>query len=440
MYLGVRVQGGRLTDEHITFSGDEHILIIGPTRSGKSRRLLAPNLAMDTRRSALVIDIKGELHRWTAAHRARSGHRIITLNPFGLGDIPSTGFNPLAGLDPASPEFVDEASGLAEAIIEIPDKDPHWAESARDILSGLIMYERCRNGPAAALTKVRAMITKAEDELAEVAIDAVANVEAPGGKELGWHEAIANKLRRLVSLSPEHRELMSILSTAKTQTEFLDSDLIAADLAKGGFDFATMKRALTTVYLILPPKHLYRHAKWLRLVIDAAIRDLQRELRRPGEPDVLFLLDEFAQLGTMRSIETSMSLNAGYGIKVVAAIQHLGQLQHHYAQNWETFLSGGLITAFAPRDVLTSEHLSKLSGQEWIETTSTTKAAGSGSTTTAQTLAPSIMAHEFRRMPRGMMIAFVPTAEGQVMRRIMTRDAADMADLVPATVRQAMAA
>lgn len=435
MYLGERMRGDKLTGEIVNFTGDEHVLIIGPTRSGKSRRLLVPNLVTDNR-SALVVDIKGELFRWTAAHRAERGHKIITLDPFGVAGLPSCGFNPLAALDPLSPEFVDEATGLAEAMIQISGTDPHWADSARDIVAGLIMFECCKNGPKASLKNVRRMITSSINEIADVSIEALASVRT---EQQGWHYAIANKLQALKDLTDEHKELLSIISTGKTQTQFLDSDQVSADLDKKGIDFSDLKRQPITVYLILPPNRLYTHAKWLRLVIDGAIRDLQKELRRPGEAEVLFYLDEFPQLGTMRSIEVSMSLNAGYGIKVIAVVQHLGQLKHHYSENWETFLSGGLIATFAPRDVLTSEHLSELSGKEWINVSGTSVTNdGSGSVSVNQQLAPSIMAHEFRRMPRGMMIAFMPTDEGQVMRRIMARDATELTRMIPQRVRDLM--
>jgi type IV secretory pathway TraG/TraD family ATPase VirD4 len=133
------------------------------------------------------------------------------------------------------------------------------------------------------------------------------------------------------------------------------------------------------------------------------------------------------------------SLNAGYGVKIIAVVQHLGQLKQHYEENWETFLSGGLIVTFAPRDVMTSAHLSQLSGQEWINVSgSSVNDEGGGSVSLNQQLAPSIMPHEFRRMPRGMMIAFIPTDQGQVMRRIMAHDATELTNMVPQRVRDLM--
>jgi type IV secretion system protein VirD4 len=63
---GLEERGPGGTVRTVEFGGPEHILTIGPTRSGKDRRLLAPNLIHDTDRSMLVVDPKGELARWTA--------------------------------------------------------------------------------------------------------------------------------------------------------------------------------------------------------------------------------------------------------------------------------------------------------------------------------------------------------------------------------------
>src|SRR5271154_2113284 len=104
----------------VKFDGPEHILTIGPTRSGKGRRLLAPELIYDTDRSIIVVDPKGELAKWTAAHRARFGE-VLAIDPFGLLaaapglNLVSAGYNPMLWLNPKSDEFIDDATAISEA-------------------------------------------------------------------------------------------------------------------------------------------------------------------------------------------------------------------------------------------------------------------------------------------------------------------------------------
>ena len=313
---------------------------------------------------------------------------------------------------------------VAEALVEIDGKDPHWASAAQDLVAGLIMQEVCEGGDKASLRTVRAMLTAAPERLAKGCLMASGGqYKSPDGSPKAGrvrHPAIPNKLQKFgIEGLASNRELMSVISTAQTQTRFLDSEPIIADLEKPGVRFDQLKKKPMTVYVVLPPARMRTHAKWMRLVIDGAIRALQQSLGG----NVLMMLDEFAQLGHMESIAASMALNAGYGLKVMAVVQSLSQLEHLYGREWEGFLTGGLGASLAPRDVMTSEHLSKLSGQEWVKTAGRTQTdRGDASASVNESLQASILPHQFRRMPRGMMIAFIPTDEGQVMRRIMARD------------------
>ena len=93
-----------------------------------------------------------------------------------------------------------------------------------------------------------------------------------------------------------------------------------------------------------------------------------------GRVPVLFMLDEFAQLGRLEVIERNMALMRGYGIKLWPVFQDLAQAQDIYEKRWESFISNaGVLQTFAPQDVTTREYLSKLSGQRlyWLKTVGT---------------------------------------------------------------------
>ncbi len=123
--------------------------------------MLIPNLLMGLdEQSVIVIDPKGEAADYTANARRAMGHDVVILNPFDTRGLGSAGFNPLAALDPASPNFYDDAHGIGEALIKIEGNDPHWSESALGLIVALIMWEKKRNGDAANLDNVRAMLTQ----------------------------------------------------------------------------------------------------------------------------------------------------------------------------------------------------------------------------------------------------------------------------------------
>jgi len=295
----------------------------------------------------------------------------------------------------------------------------------QDFVAGVTMQEVAEQGGAASYRTIRNIISADDLTIGKYCAESC-------GTPL--HPLIPNKLARFIPLGDAkaegNRELSSILSSARTQTRFLDSPLIAEDLTKGEladgavFEFGMMKRRLMTVYLVIPPAYLITHAKWLRLIIDAAIRALQRVPSRDSRHDVLFILDEFAQYGRLNSIETSIALNAGYGIKIFAVVQSLAQLKHLYHDNWETIVSGGVIASFGPRDYFTSEYLAKLTGQSLRNKKGATLSPSGGpSVNVTPEYHYTFMPHELRQFPRGKLLAFVPTRKGgQEMRECMAFD------------------
>lgn len=372
----------RRLDQENTYRGDRHLLTIGPNGSGKSRRLLLPNLYRLINWSALVIDLKGELAIWSAKHRKESGSEIITFDPFGVIEknfpglvtelpcLASKGLNPIAMLDPKSEDFADDAKAIGEALIKVESKnDAYWSKSAQALVSGLAMSlaaNREVDPKVANLGELRKIVGYSLEELG-----AYINEQVNQYGEA--YPGIAAKLNRFKEVSSENREIFSILSSAITHTDWLDSPPIQRNLSDGIFDFSDMKKRPITVYLVLPPRYLESHATWLRLMITAILMPLIRSTG--GDVPVLLMLDEFAQLGRLEVIERNIALLRGYGIKLWAVLQDLSQIKDSYEKRWESFIgNAGVIQSFAPQDVTTREYLSKLSGKRlyWVQTTSAT--------------------------------------------------------------------
>ena len=175
---------------------------------------------------------------------------------------------------------------------------------------------------------------------------------------------------------------------------------------------------------------------WLWLHFQPAMTAMQQSLKTSGRPDVLFMLDEFPQLGRLEAVESAVSLNAGYGVKVWAAVQHLGQLKEHYRNNWETFLSAGCVTAFAPRDVLTRDHLTKLIGTGTREVRSTSHSSTGGTNiSTSMQKDDLVSPHDWREMILGEQWAFIPTDKGQLIKRIYGCDFTALPEVKSGAIR-----
>ncbi|HEY1723310.1 MAG TPA: type IV secretory system conjugative DNA transfer family protein [Magnetospirillaceae bacterium] len=343
-------------------------LVIGPNGSGKGTRFLMPNLLQNNGASLVVVDPKGELTAVSAPFR-RQFSRVVVLNPFnvlvdipGYEDMKSEGYNPFIDFDPASPSFNVKTSLLAEAIVPITgrEREPHWDESARSMVSAFAMYtvlEAQRLGMTPTIERMRELICEASFAPSEA--NNFEGVGIPKRALEMMKSGIPGLANKASQFSDWNREIQSIASTARRHTESFDDPEIAADLAKGTFDFHDLKREPTTVYLILPPEMMERHAKWLRLILTSAIHSCLRA-RRPGEPKVIFLIDEFHALGRLDLITNVWALTRGYGVQIVPVLQDLNQLKRLYPDMWETFIGmAGAVVSFAPNDITTAQ---------WMET------------------------------------------------------------------------
>jgi type IV secretion system protein VirD4 len=351
-------------------------LTIGPNGSGKTRKLLLPNLYRLRDWSCVVIDPKGELAAHTALARFREpsgddpGHRVVIVDPFGVMKGPEyaklvkknpalfagRGVNPLTALDPASDRFIDAAKAIAEALIKTDDaRDPYWPMAAQALIKGLLLGLRLHTD-AATLGGVREMLGQPPKRFAETCRQLI---ETYGGQ----CPALAPSLARFVEYTADNKELGAILGTALTQTDWLDSPEMKRNLRGEPFDFGTLKTQPTTVYLILPPEFLGSHGIWLRLMVSTILRPLLRSVEVGDKTvPVLFMLDEFAQLGYMKIIEDSYALMRGYGVKLWTVWQDLTQAQQLYDKRWESFLANaGIRQTFSPQDLTTRDYLARMS-------------------------------------------------------------------------------
>ena len=388
---------GRLVDrrrgiaQRIRYGGDQHVLLFGPNGKGKGVRILLTNLLSMSGSSLIVVDPKGECAAVTAPYRRTLG-RVVILNPFGvLTDIPgyedlkSTGFNPLAALDPTSDMFNSQAAQIADALVMVEGKDPHWGQSARALIAAIIMYvaiEARKGNSAPTMMRVRELLCAASSEA-----HAANGFEGTGIPKMALDmmrselTGLRNKASQFVEWT---KEIQSVASTAKIQTEPFDDPPISRDMEQEGFDFATLKREPITVYLILPPTEMDRHSKWLRLVLTSAIQAVLRP-RQPGEPKTVFMLDEFFALGHLEIISTVWSLVRGYGVQIIPVLQDLNQLKMLHKDMWETFIGmAGAVMSFAPNDMTTAKWLSERAGETTRDVT-TSSTSTSESTSTGQT-------------------------------------------------------
>jgi type IV secretion system protein VirD4 len=364
---------------HLIGSDDNrHLVTIAGSRAGKTRTVLLPNLYTYPG-SMLVLDPKGEAAALTAVHRHDVlGQDVRVLDPFrisGVREELQATLNPLAEIDPDSEHAIDDAALIGDALIVDSGNSEiggYFSMAARNMLRGMILFTL--------LGKPREdnnlIITRKLLDLTE---------DAPDGEDAGSLSRVpAFKLMAQVGesfdglvamtgtsmLAKPPRERESVIATAVENLAFLDSPALRRNLARSTFRLDDLAKRPTTIYLCLPAGRMATHFRWLRLIIDLAIVQLERyALAHPvqeGSGDrIVFVLEEFATLNHMKRLEVAAGLMAGMGVgmRLWVILQDLGQLKALYRDRWQTFMgNAGVIQCFGLNDLESLNYMSERLG------------------------------------------------------------------------------
>ena len=378
---GGKIMIGALGDKLIGIEDNRHVLTVAGSRAGKSVTLIGNLLCY--RGSVLATDPKAELANITAARRAKLGQKVHVLDPFEYADDHVAQFrksyNPLAVLKPGSPTIIEDAGLIADALVIAGGKDPHWDESARNFIEGVILHvatDPCHEGERNLIT-VRRLIREAmieepgddigEDEeplhLLEKAMLENAERLAKSKDTEDLAGAIEGAARDFYEKGENERA--SVLSTVRRHTKFLDYTAMRRVLSGHDFDLADLKRdpAGVSVYLCLPASRIGLCNRWMRVFVNQLLDAMEREKTEPPAP-VLVCLDEFPVLGHMRQLEDAAGQIASFGVKLWVLLQDWSQGKALYGERWETFAgNAGILQFFGNNDLTTTEYVSKRLGK-----------------------------------------------------------------------------
>jgi len=370
---------GAMGDRLIGISDDRHIQTVAGNRAGKSATVIANLFFYDG--SVIAVDPKGELAATTALSRARLGQDVAILDPFRIVTGAAARFrarlNPLAIIRPGNPFNVEDAVLISDGIVVAnpQQKDPHWDESATQILIGLLLATAL--GPstpddARTLPSVRAMVLEAlrpdpDGEgyaLARRLLTDAEAVERTGDPDAA--QAIRGAVASFYEKPPN--EMAGVLSTLRRHTQFLDFRAMKEVLSGHDVDLADLKLKPggQTIYLCLPAMRMQMCNRWLRLIVNQLLEAMERAPRRDGPP-ALAVLDEFPVLGHMKQLENAAGQIASFGVKLWTILQDWGQGKAIYGQRFESFAANaGVCQFFANVDLATAEYISRRLGKTLV--------------------------------------------------------------------------
>lgn len=374
----------------IVWRGVGHLSTMAPTRAGKSWYYILPNL-LRYRGSMVVFDPKGELYELTAQKRRQMGQRVFRFAPLEQDPDPVQG--PRAHYDILRP-LATEVDAKTFANLLIPEEDagrePFFRNQALTYLAVAAYLARHdwentkpspRRGegstPPSPISGLADWLAVSETRpvrrtyLDDGGAKNISTSLAELFEEWGAHpnRSIANTASILSRAGRDDSYHTALLQTKNASLDFLDNDVICANLSAGDdahtFDFAELKHTPTTVYVQVPFAQIDAYKSLIQLIFSQALMSLEREKAVPDIP-VLCVLDEFLQLGRCDDVVRALRTHASAGVRIWLFLQDDAALQEIYPQTWRSLLGTTVQTVFGTVDVATVQRLSTELGKETV--------------------------------------------------------------------------
>jgi type IV secretion system protein VirD4 len=350
----------------LTTQPETSVMVIGPTRSGKTSGLVIPNL-FNWDGPAIATSTKSELVELTAGYRQSMGP-VYVYDPTGeIGArFGTVTWSPITGCEDLDRAWT-VASWLCAALQQgggRGDNDwAHWAESGKLLIAPLL-YVAAVTGHT--IVDVRTWVHGFDiatplSLLEELLLD-------PG--VVGDADPVrAMSMLASVDQRPE-RERGTVFSTVMRIFNVFTERAVAESAMSSRFDAEDFLRRRGTLYLCTPRQSPERIASLfvgiLMTVVSTAyaLSDTSPE-RRPDARLGLFL-DELANVVPIEDLPALASQGAGRGVMLMSIVQDLSQLRARYGTDRaNTILNNHGCKIILPgiSDPETSEVLGRLIGR-----------------------------------------------------------------------------
>lgn len=315
LYLGWGSQGP------VNAGPEHHALVLGPPRSGKTSRLVAPALIAHPG-PAVVTSTKPDVIWATHTYRSRLG-RCWYWDPSGTTVVPAdlepATWSPVLGCD-----IWDHAVARAHALAGAarPNQaahDAHWVERAQALLAPLLHAAAIGNGDLAVLLSW--LHTRCLD--IPMALLEEHDARRPA--------ALLKGLTRT-----DGRELSGIFSTADSLLAAYRTDAALHAARYPAFDPDYFAASTDTLYLVSPAATQAVHAALVVCLLDQIRTAAYRWHPRPA---MLLALDEVANIAPLADLPATLAEGGSQGLVVLACLQDLSQARSRWAGAADGFLT-----------------------------------------------------------------------------------------------------
>ena len=313
-----------------------NVITIGGVGSGKSQSTIIPTL-LSWKDSVIVNDPKGELFRATAGWRSKFSS-VLYLNPLDLTSTFTLNFLDWIPRDDRAVAFIQQFAEVA-----IPDNkgdsQPYFNRYAREVFKLLILDTLCYGKEQSVGEAMARLADDKSDSIKNYFTAINDKLNNPGYKINEGTEVFKEQLESNIGfmLKEPEETFTNVISTMRSKLQIFSDPLITTLSNNTTIDpdqFQLTYKPLS-IYTTTPTSDVDRCKDFIRLIFSSILLKLtERELpKNERKHKVLFVLDEFFQLGTMNEVYQKIPIARSYGLQFMIAVQSIAQINANYGKD-----------------------------------------------------------------------------------------------------------
>lgn len=362
-----------------------NVVVIGGSGSGKSRFYVRPNL-MQANTSFVITDPKGELLRSTGKMLEQLGYDVRVFNLVNMKH--SFNYNPFAYLSDENGNFSDaNVIKMVNVLMKNTKKEGHsggdqfWEDSTEALLLALafyLVYEGDEHEKNFGMMMELLHLAQAseEDESYQSPLDILfddlekEDPQHPAVRYYNIYKKAAGKTAKSI-----------LISTAVRLKAFNNQD-VAALTSTDNLNLWDIGDKKTALFVVIPDSDdtfNFLVAMMYTQMFDILYRRADYKYGGRLPVHVRFLLDEFANIGTIPNFEKLVATMRSREISVNVIIQNIAQLKKMYKESWESIIGNcDSLLFLGGKEPGTLEYLVKAIGKQTIDTLSINTSRGKG--------------------------------------------------------------
>lgn len=354
---------------------DTHTLLIGSTRSGKSRRQIMPSIWTIARagESMIIPDPKKELFDTTAGYLWEQGYNVILLD----FQDPGSG-NRWNLLHPVIKRLQSsDAAGASKAAKQVAHMLTYQFQRPEDYKGDKIWPQSQKSLTAALALAVSMEAPEPARHMGSI-YRTLTSLGKNGGKGLDeYFDSLDDdhpaKVAYGVAAMAESKLRNGIFTGAAAQLEMWSDPGVCWLTAEQDHDLAAPGREKTAVFIVVPDEDSSLHILAALYIAQTyqALTELARANGGRLDKRVHFLLEEFGNLPPIPDFAEKVTLAGGRGMKFLLAVQGLDQIKKRYKDD-ATTITGNCNTwvYLSTADYETARLLSEKTGKYTQQTES----------------------------------------------------------------------